>query len=272
MKNAIIPLLTLVFLIVFILGCPPSPKSNVEPVTEPDEPVVEEITLPVSEDPGELFTEMALDYLLKLGFEREELLIADVDTIGEPLAGNWVINIDDLSGRLVIFNASEKKNCIEGIRFEKALDNDAPEPLRPGEDMSNRVATALGLEEKGYVLKVTSEKNIVDFPIFERLEPVAGYMVSTGEVLLITDPMTGYLVSINIMEYNLPSPPEINFTEDEAANLGREILGDSSLELTGSRLVLMPIDFSEPDNAIIFWELTLGNSPILIRADTGQPI
>jgi len=274
MKKIVVPILSITIFAIFITGCPPTQKpadfgselnrnnqttGNIEESEqEPDRGIDAELE------------KLAIQFLVKLGFEEGQLKLTFKEVTGSPEQISWTLIYSDDLGELASIIVNEKEKAIETCRFLRYMDQNSPEAVRPGADASSRLFAALGLGDEGFKAKAGGPIPL-PFQVFEKIVNINGYNIKTGEVIFIPHRSQDSIEAITIHVVELPKVLNINITEEQAKQIARQKLTDPSSEPTNIRLVAQFVDGISGDVAI-YYEVTFNEMPVYVNSDTGEPL
>jgi len=262
----------LIFLALLIASCvnsqppdSPQPESEQPTSTEQTEPVApSQETHTSNADPEET----VLVFLEKLGYDRSYLLADFKEEKFENDRTIWAIGLKDGFDELCFASLPGSADRLLFIKFVVPPGDISPDPVRPGPDIVDRAATALGLFDQGYILPSWPQNP--GFTHFRKYASFENYEICTNYVLFLTDTGNDSLLAIHFSDTTLPRDVSINFDRESAINIASSELADNTSDVLYAELVNHSDFLYPPDQLGIWWEIALTNgSTVSVNADNG---
>ncbi|MCX6647058.1 MAG: hypothetical protein NTY09_12000 [bacterium] len=196
--------------------------------------------------------------LESLGYDRSYILFTNKELVPGEMVDMWQIVYEDGFGTLGAAYIADGADKPARIKFIKPTGDLSPELVQPGEDLPERIAGGLGLEEEGYVR--ASWNTMPDYAEFRKYASSGEYEVSTHQVRMFFDHQTGGLLAINFAGTDLDPNFQVVIDMDTAIETAVSSMGNSGLSVSHSELVQIVEPLLNNGDPFICWDITFENN------------
>ncbi len=211
---------------------------------------------------------LPIEMLVKLGYDESQLVVGDKELLPGDERLVWNLVIEDAEGPLATAVIDEDRSLVEWLRFETPPDDSAPPVVRPGDDLPERVAGALGFADMGYkpMQEGIGEHGVNEY---RRYETSGDWEICVSRVSIYVKPDEKTLVSINWLEYQIPDEISVEIDRDEAIAIVAELFADTSFTPSRMELILFQFGRSPILDIVLVWEVVTDMGTLRIRCDDG---
>ncbi len=204
---------------------------------------------------------MFLELMGKLGYEENDVVIVNKE-VG-PADGRlmWNIGFEEGFGGLGYARINDGSDVVELLKFMVAPSDFAPEPVRPGIDLAERITEALGITDEEY--QPGPGPGYTGVMEWRKFTEFGEYEVCYERFFLDIKPGTYELIAIMFQTGEIDPATEIEVTLEEATEAALEYSGDADLVLVASTLILLSEGPMPPMGDGIYWEIVFVDGPIL---------
>lgn len=212
--------------------------------------------------------QLPIEMLVKLGYDESQLVVGNQELLPGDERLVWNLVIENVEGPFATAVFDEDRSLVEWLRFDTPPDDTAPLDVRPGDDLPERVAGALGFSDMGYkpMQEGIGEQGINEY---RRYEISGDLEICVSRISIYIRPDEKNLVSINWLEYEIPEDISVQIDREEAIAIVAELFGDSSFTPSGIELILFQFGRSPIVDVVLVWEVVTGMGTLRIRCDDG---
>ncbi|MFH1676025.1 MAG: hypothetical protein ABIC40_03285 [bacterium] len=267
-------------LIIPISGCTGSSERDKRTVNAEKKPPVEKETptvKPDSEIPSEqpksgesvdseqVIRDLAIDWLVKIGYDKETLDIGQANFRTGRNEAMWNFEITNETGSFCRMGITEESKI---IRMASFADNQNQLIFVPG-DIVERLDKALGLSENEWKRFEWNPDKASAY--FRKYAKSGDNEICIGEIRLNLSEDKKSMRSYTDNEMKLNESFPINVDRDTAIKNALDKSGGASSKVLHAELVQRPIQTPSGELNAVCWEIILDNSTsTLIRADNGE--
>lgn len=212
--------------------------------------------------------QLPIEMLVKLGYDESELVVGNEELLPGDDRLVWSLAIENVEGPLASAVFDEDRSIVEWLRFETPPDNTAPSVVRPGDDLPERIAEALGFADMGYkpMQDGIGEHGISEY---RRYETSGDWEICFSRISIYVKPDEKKLVSINWLEYEIPEEISVQIDRDEAIEIVAALFGDTGFTPSRIELIIFQFGRSPILDVVLVWEIVTDMGPLRIRCDDG---
>ncbi|MFH1675857.1 MAG: hypothetical protein ABIC40_02445 [bacterium] len=251
-------------LMLALTACPkPTTKpADIPPQKEPVQPA------PQTADMGKAIDEAAMNFMEKLGFDKSSLKITFKQIQSGEKTIQWSVIVENDSDVSAEFTINETTLRPEIFSLKGRMNEGFPPALKPGDDLTERIARALDLESEGYrPSKWRQEKVAREYRKYEKMGDLE---ICVGKIIIVAPLDPNALIIITFIEEPLIAKTEIKLDRDAAISIADKFIDKSGLIPINVELTQEKCPPFGPEDFAIFWEVSYGSRMVHVRADDGS--
>ncbi len=241
----------------------PQPEKASTPESQADQQVQQSTgsqeSIPADEtadDPGGAI----LNLLAKLGYDKSTFVIAQSQLVSGAAASFWTVDVEQGGAEFGYGTVQDGTLDVTLFKLAQPSDSYSPPALRPGPDLPERVAEALGLPAKGYVAATWLPGM---FPReYRKHDPYLEYQVCTHRVMMATDVGSGGLRAIMFERGDTGSISEIRVDRETAIDRASGNGAGARPDATHVDLVFIQDQSGPEPSPALCWEISLSDGTV----------
>jgi len=256
--------IVLVFAVTLALSACPKPQTKPADTSGKKE-TVNQAQQKVDEDKA--IDDAALNFMEKLGFDKSSLQIKFKQILTGEKTIRWSVIVENDSGTAAEFTINETTLRPEVFSLKGRMSESLPPTLKPGDDLPERIASALGLESEGYrPSKWRGEKSALEYRKYEKR---GDREICVGKILIVAPVDPNSPLIITFIDGTLVAKTEIKLDRDAAVSIADKFVDKSDLKPANVELVQEKCPPFGPEDFAIYWEVFYGSRTVHVRADDG---
>jgi len=234
-----------------------APKSQVDQQTQQSSGSQESIPADeTAHDPGGA----VLNLLARLGYDKSTFVIAQSRLVSGAAGSFWTVEVEQGGSEFGYGIVQDGTLDVTLVKLAQPSDVSSPAALRPGPDLPERVAEALGLPAQGYV-PVTWLPDM--FPSeYRKYAPYLEYQVCTHRVIMATDVGSGGLRALMFEKGDTGSISEIRVDRETAIDRASGNGAGGKTDATHVDLVFIRDQSGPEPSPALCWEICLSDGTV----------